>query len=62
MLLQVYTCLQLVGFSNLSYLSPADSAVLLVIEQYTRFRQGEVWADIKSEFERQGVATTEEDA
>ncbi len=43
--------LQLVGMANLTYLSLEDQAMLCLIEKYVKFRQGDLWKQIKEEFE-----------
>lgn len=47
-------CLQvfrIVGFASLTYVSLEEQAVLYFIEKYVKFKQGEVWRQIKAEFE-----------
>lgn len=58
---QIYCCLRLVGFNNSGYLRNEDQAVVVFIQQYVKFRQGEVWQQIKAEFEAAGMDTADED-
>lgn len=39
------------GFASLTYVSLEEQAVLYFIEKYVKFKQGEVWRQIKAEFE-----------
>jgi hypothetical protein len=45
----------------MSDLHPADSAVLCLILQYTEFRKGEVWQDIKQQLAAEAVQLSEEE-
>lgn len=49
------------GIRALQALPLEDAAVLAVIQQYVCFRQGEVWRDISSQLEEEGVQPTQED-
>jgi hypothetical protein len=49
------------GLSELQQLFAADLATLVVIQQYTAFRQGEVWQDIQAGFCAAGIQVTQED-
>ncbi len=61
-LLQVYACFAQLGFDSLAgKLPPRDAAVLVFIQQYVKFRQGEVWLDICTEFAATGLTPTQED-
>lgn len=42
---------RIVGFASLTYVSLEEQAVLYFIEKYVKFKQGEVWRQIKAEFE-----------
>ena len=43
--------LKAVGMGSLTYLSLEDQSMLCMIEKYVKFRQGELWRQIKEEFE-----------
>lgn len=58
---QVYACLALLGFDQLGYLGPEDQALLLLVQHYASFRQGEVWQDIAARLDANGVKPTEDD-
>jgi hypothetical protein len=49
------------GLAALQQLPAADLATLAVIQQYTAFRQGEVWQDIRAGFSAEGLQLTQED-
>lgn len=60
--MQVYACFCQLGYEAVSAgLPPADNAALTMIWQYVKFRQGQVWQDIKAEFEAAGITPTQED-
>lgn len=59
---QVYSCIAQVGFDAVAPLLVADQlAVLAVVKQYVRFRQGEVWQDISAAFKSEGLQPSDED-
>ena len=45
----------LVGFEDHPTLSTPDQVTLCIIEKYLDFKQGEVWKEITSELEQEGV-------
>jgi hypothetical protein len=49
------------GLAALQQLPAADLATLAVTQQYTAFRQGEVWQDIQAGFRAEGLQVTQED-
>lgn len=72
---QVYACFAALGVAGskdrstvspdglvaLQQLPAADLSTLAVIQQYTAFRQGEVWQDIQEGFRAEGLQLTQED-
>jgi len=59
---KIYTCLSSVGFESVAaLLAPRQLAHLAVVREYVRFRQGEVWQDIRATFEAEGLQPSEED-
>lgn len=42
---------RILGFASVTYVSLEDQAALYFIEKYVKFKQGEVWRQIKAEFE-----------
>lgn len=62
MLCKIYAVFALVGFDAVrSQLDARDQAVLAFIEQFVKFKQGEVWMDMKEEFGAAGMKPTETD-
>jgi len=73
--LQVYACFAALGVAGsrdssavspdglhaLQQLPASDAATLAVIQQYTAFRQGQVWQDIRADFIAAGLQVTQED-
>ena len=56
MLTRIYIVLAALGFETAKdYAAVADAATLAVVEQYVRFRQGEIWQDIKAQLELEGA-------
>lgn len=49
------------GLQALEQLPAADAATLLAIHEYMAFRQGEVWQDIRADFDAAGLQLTQED-
>mmetsp|Transcript_54941 Transcript_54941/g.174669 ORF Transcript_54941/g.174669 Transcript_54941/m.174669 type:complete len:289 (+) Transcript_54941:303-1169(+) len=61
MMAKVYSVVAGLGVDSLGYLDHSDAATVASIEQYVKFKQGEVWQDINSELEREGMKPTEPD-
>ena len=57
----MYVCLKLLDPTNLGYLPAEDRSTLAFVEQYLKFRQGQVWQAIKQDFEAAGMELTQED-
>ena len=55
------SCVSPDGLQALQQLPPPDAASLVVIQQYKAFRQGEVWRDIRADFDGAGLQLTQED-
>jgi hypothetical protein len=53
--------LKLLDPTTLGYLPPEDLSTLAFVEQYLKFRQGQVWQAIKQELEGAGMELTQED-
>ena len=62
LLAKIYSVLKIAGIDNIAkYVSLEDQATLCLIEKYVRFKQGEVWRQIKQELEEEGVRPTAPD-
>eukprot|EP00976_Prorocentrum_cordatum_P027045 549119-Prorocentrum_minimum.AAC.2 len=57
----VYAVFTKLGFENFPYLDHADHSTLCTIENFVKFRQGEVWQDISAEFAAEAVKPTAAD-
>ena len=58
---RVYAVLKILGFKSLAEgedVSCQDKATLQFIQEYVKFKQGEVWLDIAASFEKDGVKLT----
>ena len=53
--------MSLLGFDNFGYVSFQDEATLAFIREYVKFKQGEIWLDISSEYEEEGLVLTDFD-
>lgn len=59
---KIYSAFKLLGFDKCGQEATfEEQAMLTLIEQYVKFRQGEIWQDIKREFDVTGLKPTEED-
>jgi len=58
---KVYAVLSKLGFENFPYLDHTDHSTLCTIENFVKFRQGEVWQDISAEFAEEAVKPTAAD-
>lgn len=58
---RIYAILSLLGFDNFGYVSFQDEATLAFIREYVKFKQGEIWLDISSEYEEEGLVLTDFD-
>lgn len=62
LLAKIYALLKMAGMSTISsYVSLEDQSSLCLIEKFTKFKQGEVWRQIKNELEAEGVRPTAPD-
>ncbi|GLC35790.1 hypothetical protein PLESTB_000494500 [Pleodorina starrii] len=60
-LAKIYGIFKILGFDSCSYLEPRDHAVLAAVEKYAKFRQGDVWRGIQTEFDAAGMQPTAPD-
>jgi hypothetical protein len=58
---RIYSVCAHLGFPNLAYCDEADQATLAFVEQYVKFKQGEVWTEIDRKFRLQGIKPTAAD-
>ena len=58
---KIYAVFSKLGFETLAYLPAKESSTLATIEKYVKFKQGEVWQDITSDFEREDLKPTGSD-
>ena len=57
----VYIVLESIGFDCLECQDAKDEATALFIKNYVKFRQGEIWQDIRKEFLETGMKPTAPD-
>ncbi|KXZ56694.1 hypothetical protein GPECTOR_1g625 [Gonium pectorale] len=60
-LAKIWGIFKLLGFDSCPYLDPRDHATLAAVEKYAKFRQGEVWRSIQSDFDASDIRPTAPD-
>ncbi|MEW5303624.1 MAG: hypothetical protein WDW36_006297 [Sanguina aurantia] len=61
LLSKIYALFRVLGYDTMPYLDAKDQAVLVVVEKYVKFKQGEVWREIEAEFAAEGIEPTSPD-